>query len=412
MGIQLAPHGVIDNPKHIAAIARIKAVFMAGTPCSAAISSGKDSSILMDLMFHAARLAIKDGADPFIVITNGDTGIENSEIAAHARADAIRIKAYAEKHSINLSYHVAKPVLNDTWAVTIISGRKLPSFSNNTADCSINLKVRPMTTLRRKLLKDIVKKTGKEAVSFVGTRLDESVKRNKAMLARGEDYLSPTRNANGELVYPVIADFSSEDVWEWVGLVRSNLVDSYSDFNDLVRLYSDAGNTSCAVIADAILESQKSAKGGCGSRTGCHQCQMTTNDVSLTNMIKSDYERYGYLQGPNNLREFISKTQWDFNRRQWLSRTLDLQGRFVIRPDTYSPAMCLELLRYSLTIDAQEKQAADDLGIAPRFEIVSIEELVAIDALWSLQGWHKPFQACQSALKIFHLSAPKSFHMV
>ena len=53
-----------------------------------------------------------------------------------------------------------------------------------------------------------------------------------------------------------------------------------------------------------------------------------------------------------------------------------------------------ELLSYALTIDRNERVAAARLGLPPRFELVNMRQLIAIDAMWSLQGYHpRPFEA-------------------
>lgn len=55
--------------------------------------------------------------------------------------------------------------------------------------------------------------------------------------------------------------------------------------------------------------------------------------------------------------------------------------------------MLQDILRYALTIDIEEREAADRLGIEPRFQIVSLQALIAIDAVWSLQAFTLPFTA-------------------
>ena len=390
----------IYNEKHIAAQQRIEELFLKGTPISVAFSGGKDSSVLLDLTFAAAISAKTKGASPYILVTNGDTGIENPEIAAYCKTESQKIIAYARKHGIELSYHVATPNLNETWAVRIIGGRALPSFPQNNSDCSVSWKVKPMASLRKRLMKEITINTGREPVTLVGTRLSESTARATKMTARNETHLAPTRNKDGDLVFAAIADFSTDDVWERIGLVRSKLLDSYSDFNDLTRLYAAAGNTSCAVVSDSITESMKGERGSCNARTGCLVCTKIQNDFSLTNMIESDVERYGYMAAPNKLRDFIVYTQWDFSRRQWVGRSIDENGMIAIRPDVYSPKMCLDLLRYALTIDADERTLAYQSGKSPRFELVPLEALVAIDCMWSLQAIHKPFQAIKEYIDI------------
>lgn len=387
------------NPKFDAAISRITAIFLAGNPVSVAFSGGKDSSVLLDLTLAAAKQAKAAGVSPYILVTNGDTRVENPEVTHYLISERKKIEQYAKTHGIALDYRIAKPKLNDIWAVQIMSGRKLPSFPENNSDCSVDYKVRPMTLLRKELLKEVSKETGTEVVTLVGTRLSESAARNKKMTDRGESHLAPARNDTGDLVYAAIADFETEDVWEWIGMVRSGLTESYSDFDDLSRIYADAGNTSCAVVSDAITEGMKAQRGGCGARTGCIVCTKVKEDKSLSAMIESD-ERYAYLKPASKLREFIVKSRWDLDRRQWLGKTISDENKIKIQPDTYSPAMCLELLRYALTVDVREREQAHREERAPRFELVPIEALVAIDALWSLQGWHKPFQAIKEYIDI------------
>lgn len=389
----------VDNPKFRPAIDRVEALFLEGTPLSVAFSGGKDSSVLLDIVLIAAVSAKEKGAEPFILVTNGDTGVENPEISQYLKTESQKIKAYASSKGLNLEYHIAKPLLNDTWAVQVIGGRKLPSFPKNNSDCSVDYKVRPMTSLRKRLLKDLKMEDG-EAVTLVGTRFSESAQRAKNMADREETHMEPTRNKDGDLIYPAIADFETDEVWEWIGMSRSGFIESYSDFDDLMRIYADAGNTSCAVVSDALTEGVKAARGGCGARTGCMICTKVKDDKSLNSMILSDKSRYGYMEAPGKLREFIVNTQWDFSRRNWVGKTIN-DGKITIRPDTYSPQMCLDLLRYALTIDAKEFALASQRNSEPRFELVPIEALIAIDATWSLQGIHKPFQAIKEYIDIF-----------
>ena len=96
-------------------------------------------------------------------------------------------------------------------------------------------------------------------------------------------------------------------------------------------------------------------------------------------------------------RRFLANTFHDLSRRTWVGRTIDENGYIRFAVDGYSPAMLQELLRYALTIDIEEREAAACLGIAPRFQIVSLEALLAISAHWSLQGFALPY----TALKIY-----------
>ena len=128
-------------------------------------------------------------------------------------------------------------------------------------------------------------------------------------------------------------------------------------------------------------------------RPGCALCAAVGRDKSLDAMLESD-DKYQYLIPLNKLQRFLVDTQYDLNRRSWLGRTIDDNGYVAIAPDAYSPTMQRELLSYALTIDRNERIAAGRLGIAPRFQLISFEQLIAIDAIWSIQGYHpRPFEA-------------------
>src|SRR3546814_7181771 len=83
--------------------------------------------------------------------------------------------------------------------------------------------------------------------------------------------------------------------------------------------------------ADALM-SGKNKKGGCGARLGCWTCQQA-NDKSLETMIQFE-PRYEYAKGLNQLNKFIRAIRYDWNRRNWVGRTI--RGGFIaIEPDTF-----------------------------------------------------------------------------
>jgi DNA sulfur modification protein DndC len=173
----------------------------------------------------------------------------------------------------------------------------------------------------------------------------------------------------------------------------------YSNFDDTFRIYADAMATSCVIVADDMAKAQKAK--ACGARHGCSLCTAVWRDHSMENMLEVD-PRYAYMRGLNQLQRFLVNTRWDMNRRAWIGRTIN-DGWITIQPDAYSPSMMEELLNYALTIDITERESAASLGLpAPRFQLVTAEQLFAIDAMWSLQGFHKPFHALFLYNKVQH----------
>jgi DNA sulfur modification protein DndC len=108
-------------------------------------------------------------------------------------------------------------------------------------------------------------------------------------------------------------------------------------------------------------------------------------------MIEYD-ERYDYARGLNRLNRFLRNTQYDWNLRNWVGRTIRA-GFVAVEPDTYSPEMIRMLTRFMLQLDYDEERRAARAGEKARFQILPLDMMVAIDAYQSLQGVARPF-AC------------------
>lgn len=381
-----------------AAVQVIDGVLASGAPTVCLFSAGKDSSCVANLLLTAAaRRARRGDSVPPLLIARSSTGVENPEIEALAAGEIEKMRRFATANGFQLTARVARPSLYSSFPVRVLSGRALPSFADTSRDCSIELKLRPSRRMRKQVF-DELKAVG-DPVLLVGTRADESQARAINTAARGERSDQIWIGSDGERMLSPILSWSTEDVWTYLSQCSSGVCASYSDFTETMRIYRDSGGTSCYVVSDMVTESAKLAKGGCGSRTGCFVCVRVKEDKSLNNMVESE-PRYHYMQPLALIRDFIAATQYDWSRRTWIQRTIDDKGAIRIGPDVYSPTMLEALLRYCLSAQADEQEAARRLGIAPRFSIVSFRELVAIDAMWSLYGLHKPFHALVIAREI------------
>lgn len=383
---------VLDILEH-EATSVISDLLRAGHPLLCAYSGGKDSTVVLALALNAARRLKEQGHEvPPIIVTHGDTGIENPSVAALAANEMRKVREFGRLHGLQVTAEVARPALNDTWAVAVLSGRKLPTFANSSSrDCTINFKVTPMVRLRKRLLQRAGALKARP-ITLIGTRFEESEGRAARMDERGESGVRPWEK-DGQLFLSPIATWTSDDVWELLGRMRSGAMPSFTDAADVFDLYAAGGGSSCAVVADMATEGAKKSR-ACGARFGCSLCAAVGRDKSLENMLASD-PSYAWLRGLNAIQRFLVDTQYDFSRRNWLGRSLDADGFVTVTPDTYSPDMLADLLRYCLTVDALEQEAAKAAGLAkPRFELVSPTALLAIDAFWGLHGLQKTaFQA-------------------
>lgn len=364
---------------------RVMSALAAGHPAVVAFSSGKDSSTLASIVLSAARQFVAGGGKcPPIVVLHGDTGVEQPEMVDLARQELAKMHAYAEEHNIPLQTRISHPSLADSFPVRVIGGRALPSFPGGNGDCTTSWKILPNQRAQKEVFAEL-EGTGEwnKPVVMTGVRNAESIARDQKIAKRGEVAEGIWENDFGALRMSPILDFETEDVWEYIGYASAGIYDSYSDFAEVMRIYRDGGGSSCVVVAD--MKSQGNSK-PCGTRTGCWSCVRIGEDKSMKQMIESDPERYGRLQRLAELRDFISNTQYDWNRRTFVGRTIDAEGYIAIGADTYSPDMLQELLRYTLSAE-----------VASGVQIISIEQLIGIDARWSQYAFAPPF----TALKIW-----------
>jgi 3'-phosphoadenosine 5'-phosphosulfate sulfotransferase (PAPS reductase)/FAD synthetase len=389
----------IEN-KIARAHAVLEQLLLSGAPACVAASFGKDSSAALNLLLTtAARLRRQGIAVAPIVVTHADTGIENPSMVQYARGEMKQVAEYARANDLEVVIEVAHPNLSETWPVRVIGGRALPSYPGQNRDCTTELKISSMHRLRKRVMRELRMADGvdrPEPVVLLGTRFEESVVRAANMRKRGESDVEVRRGIDGNgrpsnLFLSPIAYWSSDDVWEYLGMVRGGALDGYSTFERTLKIYSDAMGVSCVIVAEDMSKSLKGSK-ACGARHGCSLCVATGDkDASMENMLETD-PAYAYMRPLNRLRNFLMAIRWDMDRRSWLGRSIN-KGYVRVAPDAFSPGTIEELLRYALTIDIEERAAARREGLAPRFQLVDLEQLFAIDAMWSLNAFHKPFHA-------------------
>ena len=373
-------------------MAAIKRVLRQDWPVCVASSFGKDSSVLLGLTLAAAKECVDEGI-PIrpIIVSHADTGVDAPEMRLLADGEIRKLRDYAKNHNIPLKVDVVRPGAFSTWPAKVIGGRGLPTFEDSgSRDCTIELKITPQQRQRKRLLKEMGQ-GGAKPLTLLGVRLEESPDRAQRMLARGDSPDEPTLTDGSWMMSPLM-HFDQEDVWTYLAQCQSGVVESYSDFQDLTRIYADSAGSSCFVVGDDVTAALKS-KRACGARTGCHTCNAVgAEDKSMNAMIETD-PRYAYLKPLSEFRQFTRATRFDLERRNWVMRSIE-NDEIRLMPDAYSPAMVEEMLRIALTIDLRESRRAHLAGESqPKFQIVSLSDLISIDFQWSRYGLHKPFHA-------------------
>lgn len=364
-------------------------------PTWTGFSGGKDSGSLQSLSLVAMRELVEAGEKVFpMVVGHADTEVENPSIATHAREELAKIQVYAEKHNLPVSVMIGRPNLSSSWAVRTIGQGKIPAYPGGKQDCTDEYKIKPQAALRKLIRKSLSDQTDRAPVTMTGVRFEESAERAAKMRARGdnaEDIIKHTKT--GELSLAPIAEWTEDDVWEYVALAGQGIAfENYSDFEELKSIYAAATPSSCPVMGDMELSENKKQRGGCGARFGCWSCAVIGQDKSMISLIKNEPERYGYMKHLNGIQRWLAAIRYDYENRCWLPRTIK-HGWARVQPDTLGASQIESLFKFVVTADVVEAIEAEKLGIEPRFHTIDLKKLIAIDAEWSKLGHFPPFHA-------------------
>lgn len=383
------------------AVQAIKAQVLAGRHLSVAWSGGKDSSVTLSIALIAMRELIAEGVSvPTLNICHSDTLMENPVVTAYNKLMIKRMNEYAEVSGIPMRVWLASPGLSMDYLVSVIGGRTIMSVGNNTK-CQQMTKAYPLDKLKRQVRKHIAAETGVKTkavqiVSLIGTRFDESATRGRAMANRGESAVDAVDvMEDGQLVLSPIANFSQYDVFEFIGYVRSEKIETYDNFNQLVELYRDLNGGDCMV--NAYIAGKEQSKAPCNARTGCWTCARVSRDTSAESLIAAESGEYAWMKPLNDLRSFMIKMHFNPSARAWLARDVGEDGWITVTPNAYGPEYTRQLLGIVLSIQADEQIEARRLGIAPRFKLLSLKQIMAIELNWGRYG----YQPAWTAMKLY-----------
>ncbi|MDH1930472.1 phosphoadenosine phosphosulfate reductase family protein [Pseudomonas sp. GD03696] len=255
------------------AIAAIKQQVIDGRHLVVAWSGGKDSSVTLNLAFTALRELKADGIEiPTLHAIHSRTGIDNPVVELYNKGQIKSIEAYGEASGIPTRVWVASPNLSNDYLVSLLAGRTIMSVGGNSR-CQQMMKAAPLTRIKRQVRAFIAQTTGvkpkdAELVSLIGTRFDESIARAAKMKERGENATEAVDAMDdGQLVLSPIADWNTFDIFTYIGWVRSEKIEAYNKFDELVDIYRDANGGDCMV--NAYIAGKEQSRPPCSSRTGC-----------------------------------------------------------------------------------------------------------------------------------------------
>lgn len=350
-------------------------------PWIVAYSGGKDSSLLLQLVWEALLDIPGNYSEKFMGYTRkvyvicNNTLVENPTVLKYVSKQLRLIQKSSAELGLPFFVKHTTPKLEDTFWTNLI-GKGYPAPNTKFRWCTERLKIKPTSNY----ILDTISEHG-EAIILIGTRSSESANRAASIKkytikgTRLREHTLPNAWA-----FAPIKDLETNDVWTYLAQVKCPWG---GDNKKLIGIYKQAtNNEDCPLVVDIKTPS-------CGnSRFGCWTCTVVKRDKSLEAQIDNGED---WLIPLIQLRDFMHNTinrdaaDYDPNKWRMPIRRNNAEGLGPYWPKVRAYIL-KELLKAQKIIGDYE----------PDFQLISNQELVAIQVLW-----HRDFIFDQSVPDIY-----------
>lgn len=266
-------------------------------------SGGKDSTVVVQLVFEALSEMPKDELHKKVYVISSDTLVETPLIINSINQTLRRIQDEALNQNLPIETHKVKPQVQQSFWVNII-GRGYPSPNQQFRWCTDRLKIDPAN----QFVLEKVTSFG-EVIMVLGVREDESISRGNSIRTHsteGKTFMRHSTLTNAYVFAP-IKKFTLDDVWNYL----LNHPSPWGDDNhELHRLYQDSSSGECPLVIDKSI---KESAGSCGnSRFGCWVCTVVNEDKALSGFIQSGHD---WMKPLLDFRNWLSSIRDDRTKR-------------------------------------------------------------------------------------------------
>ncbi len=220
-------------------------------------------------------LSLGRNARKAVHIVSSDTKVEAPNVEDYLIKNVAAIREHALKSGLPIHVHLVQPEPDESFWFYLI-GKGYPPPTRTFRWCTTKMKIKPS----RRVIETITKESG-SVVLLLGTRVSESSHRGQRMDARETNSrgLNPHHEIPNALVFTPIADWGTEEVWEYLFSHNPPPWGASHDF--MLDLYRQASGGECPVVLDLNTPS-------CGgSRFGCWTCTVVKEDKSMKGFLES-----------------------------------------------------------------------------------------------------------------------------
>lgn len=364
------------------------------TPWVIGYSGGKDSTTVVQLIYMSLLDLPIEKRSKTVYVLSSDTKVETPSIVNHIDINLALIQESAKEDKLPIETVKVEPSTSNTFWVNLL-GRGYPAPSQSFRWCTDRMKIKPAN----KFISDQVSRYG-EVIMVLGVRSDESISRANTLKKNVDKYnpdalLSRHSTLGGAYVYPLIKEFSTDDVWTYLLQYESPWG---FDNNALLSLYRSANAGECPLVIDTSTSS-------CGnSRFGCWTCTVVTQDKALSAMVENGED---WLEPLLDFRDLLAKTQTPEGKKKYrshkrrngqvnfIARKTKVRGKSIREEEYLSSELAygpykFEFLKEFLKELLETQKKVNSLNkSSDYFELISIEELEEIRKFWKmeLQDW-------------------------
>lgn len=325
-------------------------------PWIVGFSGGKDSTMLLQLVWYALREYPAELRKRKIHVVCNNTLVENPKILEYTEKVLNKIQKSAVEQSMPVTVNRTIPKLEDTFWVNLI-GKGYPAPNSIFRWCTERMKINPTT----KFILEKISEEG-EVIILLGTRSDESsaraasIKKHNIEGQRLRKHVLP--NA---FVFAPIKDVLTQQVWEYLMAFPSPWGASN---RDLVTLYRNASGGDCPLVIDTTTPS-------CGnSRFGCWVCTVVNRDKSMEALIDNGES---WMEPLSELRDILAESRDNENQREKRRRDGSMKEGAL---GPYTGAFRAEVLETLLRAQKEIQQYQGETTL------INYQELVAIQVIW------------------------------
>jgi DNA sulfur modification protein DndC len=249
-------------------------------------SGGKDSTLLVHLVFEAIRNVRPGERTRPVFVLSSDTQVETPQIVDFVQTQVMAMNNAARSLGLPISAHVVRPEMHETFWVRLL-GYGYPAPNRWFRWCTERLKIKPTNAF---VLTKICEHG--EVIILLGSRYAESPSRARSIKRhQTDDELNPHSVLKNAFVWAPIRYLQTEVVWEYLA---SNLSPWGGTHRRLLQLYREANAGECPLVIDDTTQP-------CGnSRFGCWTCTVVERDRSMEGFIASGKDE---LRGLAEFRE-------------------------------------------------------------------------------------------------------------